>query len=210
MTNNQISYFKATEEKRHNLATEEEAHNNNLRVAKETNRHNIAVETEAGRSNLANEAIGREGNAINDWRNKVTATETNRHNAAMEDLQRLSNTRQHEANLNAQESNAIKRELGYINAGLTERNLGISSLLASASQQQAAAALKNADSTARRTTTQNLVDRRTLRSNVNNTQARTQLVKEQAESESSKRFVNYVRGATSLITPISMAFGGVK
>lgn len=206
MTNNQIQYYKATEEARHNLVEEDMAR----RVARETNRHNLAVEDETGRANLASEAIRRESNSINAQNNRIVSAETSRHNAAMEDLQRLNNQRVHEGNLVRSESNQISRELGYINAANTQRSIGVAGLSAQAANRQATAALQNAQANSARQGMQNFVDFTSLFPNVARTKAQTNLMQSQAQTEESKRFVNYVRGATSLVSPISMLVGGVK
>lgn len=102
MTTNQIEFMKASEQGRHNLATEAETNRNNVVVSVETNRHNLATESEANRSNRAREKQARRelrettrhnkaGEKENRRHNKVgesqgfmTISETNRHNLATE------------------------------------------------------------------------------------------------------------------------------
>jgi hypothetical protein len=119
MTTNQISYFEAKEQQRHNLAMEYETHRTN--VANEgiktqqnmiTDSHYTRMDAETLRHNLATEQQAREqlnlGYAQLDLGNRQLA-ETTRHNYASESLQlsSLSEEKRH---------NVASEKLGVINA----------------------------------------------------------------------------------------------
>lgn len=88
MTSNQVAYFKASEDVRHNMAQEQLQFGANS----EQRRHNIATENETHRTNIANEAIRHETNAINRSYNERSLTEVQRHNQAVEGIQRSYNS----------------------------------------------------------------------------------------------------------------------
>lgn len=68
MTANQINFYNAVENRRHNIATENETHRTNRYYEQETTRHNVATETETNRHNV------------------VTENETARHNKVSEQI----------------------------------------------------------------------------------------------------------------------------
>lgn len=81
MTQNQISYAKAKEEARHNVATENELSRHNVSVEAETGRHNVVTEEQAEKQLVINQGVLDETK-----RHNVTAeNELNRHNIAVED-----------------------------------------------------------------------------------------------------------------------------
>lgn len=102
MTANQISYTRAQEERRHNLAVEAETHRSNtagelismgtlqesrrsnLARERETNRSNVARETETHRANLAIERLGVLNYSESVRANKAREAEAKRSNQARE------------------------------------------------------------------------------------------------------------------------------
>lgn len=217
MTNNQISYYKAREEARHNLAAEEEMKANNLRIAHETNRHNMYVEgqsdrsiSEVERANKANEEIKLRDLAINQQYKNQSIAETTRSNMAKEDLERLGvQIKQRQADTNQYVADT-NRELGLLTYGVNIINADTQKKMAAANALSAQASMLKSESVSARTAVQNLADVFGLGPNLAYKRAQTSNLKAQTQTEESKRFVNYVRGATSLISPISMLVGGVK
>lgn len=88
MTSNQVAFFKAAEDQRHNQEMERQ----NAESVYENKRHNAAMEAETHRTNIMNEAIKHEVNAINKIHNQRYDYETMRHNASMEGIQRSYNS----------------------------------------------------------------------------------------------------------------------
>lgn len=88
MTSNQIAFFKAAEDQRHNMEAERQSAAANY----ELKRHNQAMEDEAHRSNIAKEALSHESNAINRSHLITMDTENARHNYAQEGIQRSYNS----------------------------------------------------------------------------------------------------------------------
>lgn len=80
MTQNQISYAKAKEEARHNLATENELSRHNVSVENETVRHNIVGEQQAEKQLVINQGV------LDETRrhNVSSENELNRHNVIVE------------------------------------------------------------------------------------------------------------------------------
>lgn len=91
MTRNQIDYFKAKEEKRHNLAGEAETRRSNYAVEGETNRHNLATEALQGHANVINQAHYERMDAETKRSNLTKESETQRHNIVSERLQSAAN-----------------------------------------------------------------------------------------------------------------------
>lgn len=95
MTANLINYWRHTEDRRHNLASEQETYRHNTEVEAynraalaESSRHNLAVETEAHRSNVARELETHRSNVAyeqeNHRHNLAVEGETKRHNMVTE------------------------------------------------------------------------------------------------------------------------------
>jgi len=120
MTNNQIQYWKLSEETRHNIATEGETYRHDVVTEGETNRHNLVTESisydslkENQRHNLAQEGISRaninlgyaqldESKRHNIAQESVaysTMVEQNRHNLAQESLTHETNQLKYDASI---------------------------------------------------------------------------------------------------------------
>lgn len=91
MTQNQIAWFKAREEARHNVTVEEETRRSNLAneqhardILRETNRNNIVLSNEVNRSNTARERETFRSNVAREAENR-------RHNQATENVSLLVN-----------------------------------------------------------------------------------------------------------------------
>lgn len=88
MTSNQVAFFKAAEDQRHNMEAERQTAAANY----EMKRHNQAMEDEAHRSNIAREVLSHESNAINRSHLANMDLENVRHNYAQEGIQRSYNS----------------------------------------------------------------------------------------------------------------------
>lgn len=129
MTQNQISYFKAKEEQRHNLAMEQEQNRSNLaneaiqRMNAESNKaHYERSDSEAHRSNIVKESqqatvISQDYTKLAQEQRKIN--ETIKHNRASEEISWI------EANAKAKDAASkmitaqSSAELNYARAGLT-------------------------------------------------------------------------------------------
>lgn len=189
MTHNQIAYFQAQEEARHNQATETETNRSNVARETETNRANRVTEIETGRHNRATEyetsrnnravlsenvrhnqateSLTQQVNAINnahyqrqDYNQSKSIAESARHNVAQEFLNRYSN---YEISRSHRANESISATLNAINA----RNAKIA-------QQNANTNWYNAETTRRNVENRFNLDLLRYPYEIAETQARTQ------------------------------------
>lgn len=167
MTANQIAYYKATEEKRHNLTTEGQKEHDlaigelnatSQRIqaqAAQSQAGSAAVQAEVARSRQSEEARHNfEQEAINWWGTTVGANETRRHNTAVE-AQQMFSARSLAGLQSAQASAAAEQaRAATVNAEAAKQRSYASLLSAGASQTQAGASMEQARVAGIRATTE--------------------------------------------------------
>lgn len=86
MTSNYIAWLNYGENKRHNVAYENETHRNNVAVLEETKRHNVVNETETHRHNVAIESETNRHNVVTELVSMNSLAETVRSHKANEEI----------------------------------------------------------------------------------------------------------------------------
>lgn len=226
MTQNQIAWQAHKENVKHNRNTEAETQRSNLAREVETQRSNIAREIETQRSNIANENINRfrVREESSHWLRQDS--ETFRHNLAEETEKRRSNLANEEinrGNVIAQSGRAIGSILSAYWQGeqtsINRENLGVNWYNAQTSRGNYYVNLTNAGINFMNAQTneramiqqgmhyanQDAVAYAKLPYETSQMQSRTDLINQQAKSESFNRLINLVRTGVDAFTSTTRA-----
>lgn len=185
MTQNQIAFFKATEEQRHNYEVERETKRANEASLSEQHRANVARENEQYRSNVANETIGTNRNLISRYQAETTA----KHYAQQDRIsaQLANETARHNAEV--ERLNRINASIAQYNAETQRYNTEVARLQAQASLQQAQSSALQAQASWQNATTNRISSHSQLLTDAANRaliQSKTQLTDKQTVTESLK------------------------
>lgn len=216
MTRNQIELSNFRETQHHNRVMEAQG----AEINAETNRSNLARERENNRSNLANEALKKESNIINENHFLRQDYETNRSNLANEAIRRDANiiNATHYQRLDAESVRHNKAQEGLSaqtnainNSKLgTDYKLGIISNQLKAEQNQINRELANSQ-VLNDFMNRNLISEKISSEGYNrdNTQAKTDLYKEQAVTEKVNRPIPWVSQFNNAVGNVIKSVDGI-